>query len=53
MSRFAKLSARWISGFGMTISASDVSPSEDLIQAFAVLMKKAYEKDLIKRKNIK
>jgi DNA-directed RNA polymerase III subunit RPC1 len=30
MSRFAKLSARWISNYGMTIGISDVTPSTKL-----------------------
>jgi len=30
MSRFAKLSARWLTNFGMTIGISDVSPSKKL-----------------------
>ncbi len=30
MHRFAKLSSRWITNFGMTIGISDVTPSHDL-----------------------
>lgn len=30
MSRFAKLSARWITNYGMTIGISDVTPSPSL-----------------------
>jgi hypothetical protein len=30
MHRISKLSARWISNFGMTIGISDVTPSSDL-----------------------
>lgn len=32
MSRFAKLSARWLTNFGMTIGISDVTPSRNLYQ---------------------
>lgn len=31
MSRFAKLTSRWISNHGLTISANDVAPDKDLI----------------------
>lgn len=31
MLRFSKLSARWITNYGMTISASDVTPSKQLL----------------------
>lgn len=44
MSRFAKLSARWIERYGMTISAFDVSPSPDLIISNEDVMRIAYEK---------
>ena len=30
MSRIAKLSARWITNYGMTIGISDVTPSKSL-----------------------
>ena len=30
MQRFSKLSSRWITEYGMTISAADVTPSESL-----------------------
>jgi hypothetical protein len=32
MLRFSKFSARWIGNWGMTISAYDVTPSDDLIK---------------------
>jgi len=42
MSRFAKLSSRWIGSYGMTISASDVSPSSELINSNEEMMNEAY-----------
>lgn len=41
MSRFAKLSSRWIGSYGMTISAADVSPSPELIASNEVMMNDA------------
>lgn len=41
MSRFAKLSSRWIGSYGMTISAADVSPSKDLISSNEEMMNEA------------
>lgn len=42
MGRFAKLSSRWLSNFGMTISAYDVSPSPNLLRIKDDLMEKAF-----------
>ncbi len=30
MTRFAKMSGRWLANFGMTIGLSDVTPSKEL-----------------------
>jgi DNA-directed RNA polymerase III subunit RPC1 len=44
MLRFSKLSARWITNYGMTIGAYDVAPSASLIIEKEEKMKQAYEK---------
>jgi len=43
MNKFAKLSARWLTHYGMTFGVTDVTPSPDLIASNEELMKKAYE----------
>lgn len=42
MHRISKLSARWISNFGMTIGISDVTPSLDLRSINKGEIEKAY-----------
>ena len=41
MNRFAKLSARWISNYGMTIGINDVTPSQSLLKINNELMSQA------------
>ena len=43
MNKFAKLSARWITNYGMTIGVTDVAPSADLIASNEALIDKAYK----------
>jgi len=42
MQRFSKLSSRWITEYGMTISAADVTPSESLTLEKNNKMEQAY-----------
>ena len=42
MQRFSKLSSRWISNYGMTISAADVTPSLQLQKEKNSKMEQAY-----------
>lgn len=44
MQRFSKLSSRWITEYGMTISAADVTPSESLTLEKNNKMEQAYQK---------
>lgn len=43
MNKFAKLSARWITNYGMTFGLSDVTPDPKLIEANQGRIKAAYE----------
>ena len=43
MSRFAKLTSRWISNHGLTISTNDVAPDQSLIQDKENRMNDGYE----------
>jgi DNA-directed RNA polymerase III subunit RPC1 len=43
MHRIAKLSARWLSNYGMTIGIADVTPSEDLKVINTDAIKVSYE----------
>lgn len=44
MSRFAKLSSRWLTNIGMTLSLNDVTPDENLNQFKAKLIEERFEK---------
>lgn len=51
MSRFAKLSSRWLTNYGMTLSLKDVTPDESLNKFKAKLIEERFEKcnDLIRK----
>jgi len=42
MNKFAKLSARWLTNYGMTFGLSDVTPDPSLIQANQAKIDSAY-----------
>lgn len=43
MNKFAKLSARWLSNYGVTFGLSDVTPDPNLIKANLSKIEAAYE----------